>query len=49
MTEETQNQLIEAAKDALKIISIQGKNTEFVFKFRDLIRKAESEKNTSNS
>lgn len=46
MTEETQKQLILAAKEALKIISVAGKNSDFVFELRDIIRKAESEKNT---
>jgi hypothetical protein len=43
MTEQTQKELIAAAKKALSIISIAGGNTDFVFEFRDLIRKAESE------
>lgn len=49
MTEETQKQLIEASKKALKIISVMGKESDFVFELRDIIRKAESENNTSNS
>jgi hypothetical protein len=43
MEEETQKRLIEAAKKAMTIISVAGKDHEFVFEFRDLIRKAESE------
>lgn len=43
MKEETQKELIAAAKKALTIISMAGKDTDFVFEFRDLIRKAESE------
>jgi hypothetical protein len=43
MTEETQKELIALAKKALSIISMAGKDTDFVFDFRDLIRKAESE------
>lgn len=42
MTQETQNQLIEAAKKALKIISVAGKESDFVFELRDIIRKAEN-------
>lgn len=43
MEEETQKKLLEAAKKAMTIISVAGKDHEFVFEFRDLIRKAESE------
>jgi hypothetical protein len=45
MNEETQNQLIIAAKKALKIISVAGSDSEFVFELRDIIRKAEAEQN----
>ena len=44
MTEELQKDLLEAAKKALTIISIDGKNTDFVFYLRDLIRKCEDKK-----
>lgn len=43
MEEETQKKLLEASKKALTIISVSGKDQEFVFELRDLIRKAESE------
>jgi hypothetical protein len=43
MEEETLKKFIEASKKALTIISVAGKDHEFVFEFRDLIRKAESE------
>jgi hypothetical protein len=43
MEEETQKKLLEAAKKAMAIISVAGKDHEFVFEFRDLIRKADSE------
>lgn len=43
MEEETQKKLIQASKKALTIISVAGKDQEFVFELRDLIRKAESE------
>lgn len=45
MKKETEKDLIEAAKKAMKIISVAGKNEDFVFELRDLIRKAESESN----
>lgn len=43
MTEETQKELIEAAKKALKIVATvaKRKDRDFVFYFRDLIRKCE--------
>ena len=43
MEEETLKKLLEASKKALTIISVAGKDQEFVFELRDLIRKAESE------
>ena len=43
MEEETLKKLLEASKKALTIISVSGKDQEFVFELRDLIRKAESE------
>jgi hypothetical protein len=43
MEEETLKKLIEASKKALTIISVAGKDNEFVFELRDLIRKADSE------
>jgi len=41
MAEEDIKELLEAAKKALKIISVEGKNIDFVFYLRDLIRKCE--------
>jgi hypothetical protein len=49
MTEETLKKLLETSKKALKIISVAGKDHEFVFELRDLIRKAESELKTSQT
>lgn len=43
MTEETQKELLAAAKKALAIISVNRLDVDFVFEFRDLIRKCESE------
>lgn len=43
MTKETQKELLATAKKALAMISIAGLDTNFVFEFRDLIRKCESE------
>lgn len=43
MTKETQKELLAAAKKALAMISIAGLDVSFVFEFRDLIRKCESE------
>jgi hypothetical protein len=43
MNEETQKELLAASKKALAMISIAGLDTNFVFEFRDLIRKCESE------
>lgn len=43
MTEQTQKELIAAAKKALTIISVAGKDPDFVFELRDLIRKCEAE------
>lgn len=44
MTEELQKELLEAAKKALTIISVEGKNIDFVFYLRDLIKKCEDKK-----
>lgn len=44
MTEETLKELIDAAKKAMKIISMAGLDHDLVFEIRDLIRKIESEK-----
>lgn len=45
MTEETQTELLRLAKQALSFVSMNGgrDNRDFVFEFRDLIRKAEKE------
>ena len=50
MTEQTQKELLTAAKKALTIISVARKRKErdFVFELRDLIRKAESENKDGN-
>lgn len=41
---DSQEQLLDAAKKAMKIISVAGLDTNFVFHLRDLIRKIEAEK-----
>jgi hypothetical protein len=46
--EETQKELIAAAKKALAIISVEGKNQDFVFELRDLIRKYEAKDATQS-
>lgn len=46
MTEELQKELLEASKKALKIVAAlaKRKDRDFVFYFRDLIRKCEGKK-----
>lgn len=41
MDEKTQMELLQAAKKALAIVSMTGKNKELVYELRDIIRKAE--------
>jgi hypothetical protein len=41
---EAQKELLETAKRALKIIAVEGKETDFVFELRDIIRKVENER-----
>lgn len=41
---ELQEQLLDAAKKAMKIIAVAGIDRDFVFHIRDIIRKIESEK-----
>ena len=43
MNQENQKKLLELAKKALKIISVSGLDTNFVYELRDLIRQCESE------
>lgn len=43
MEKETQKELLAAAKKALAMISFARLDSNFVFEFRDLIRKCESE------
>lgn len=43
---EAQTELLAAAKKALTIISVAGKETDFVFELRDIIRKVENEHRT---
>lgn len=44
MDKETQEELLQAAKRALKYISIARLDRDFVFYLRDLIRKIEADK-----
>lgn len=44
MNEETQRLMLEYAKKALAMLSMQHGGTDFIFEMRDLIRKAESER-----
>ena len=44
MNEETQDLVLELAKKALAMLSMQQGGTDFVFQLRDAIRKAEEEK-----
>lgn len=46
---ELQEQLLDAAKKAMKIIAVAGLDNDFVFHIRDIIRKVEKEKCPSNS
>lgn len=41
---DSQEELLEASKKALKIIAVAGLNKDFVFHLRDIIRKIEAEK-----
>jgi len=41
---ETQKELLAAAKKALTIIAVAGKDEDFVFELRDIIRKVENER-----
>ena len=41
---EGQQELLAAAKKALAIIAVAGKETDFVFELRDIIRKVENER-----
>lgn len=41
---DSQEELFEASKKALKIISVAGLDNDFVFHLRDIIRKIEAEK-----
>jgi len=41
---EGQKELLAAAKKALAIIAVAGKETDFVFELRDIIRKVENER-----
>ncbi len=41
---EAQDELLAAAKKALTIIAVAGKETDFVFELRDIIRKVENER-----
>lgn len=43
MNEETQKELIDLAKRAVTFLSMNCNDRDFVFKFRDAIRKAEIE------
>jgi hypothetical protein len=43
MSNDSQKQLIKLAKKALSIISINGKNEDFVYELRDFIRQVEKE------
>ena len=46
---DSQDELLEASKKALKIISVAGLDTDFVFHLRNIIRKIEAEKCRLNS
>lgn len=49
MTEQTQSELLAVAKEAMKLISVHGIDSDFVFKIRDIIRKVEQEVNNGQS
>lgn len=49
MSENSQKKLIQLAKKALSIISINGKNEDFVYELRDFIRQVEKEENHESS
>jgi len=44
MSEENLKELLVLAKKAMTIISVEGRNKEFVYDLRDLIRKIEAER-----